>query len=122
MRYRKLTADGDYLLGRGEKDFIKDADSIGQAIKTRLLFLYGEWWEDREKGFPLFQSVIGKRGTAENLHTAELLILETIKNTPGVTGVNDITVCFDSIRRAFSYRASVQTVYSQTILIEEVIA
>ncbi len=121
MRYRKLTADGDYLLGHREKDFIKDIESIGQAIKTRLLFLYGEWWEDTQKGFPLFQSILGKRGTAANLHTAELLILDVIKNTPGVTGVTDITVRFDSGKRTFSYRAKVQTVYSQTIIMEGVI-
>ena len=108
-------------MGHGEKDFTKDIESIKQAIKTRLLFLYGEWWEDGAKGFPLFQSVLGKRGTESNLRTAELLILETIKNTPGVTGATEIKVDFDSVKRRFSYGAKVQTVYSQTIFAEGVI-
>ena len=54
MIYRMLDADGDYVFGRSKHAYLEGVEAVAQAIKTRLLLLYAEWWEDREDGLPLF--------------------------------------------------------------------
>ena len=44
MKYRKLDNNGDYSFGSGFSDFVYDKNAIAQAIKTKILLFYGEWW------------------------------------------------------------------------------
>lgn len=60
MKNRKLTSTGDYSFGNNERDFIQDNEALAQAIKTRILLFYNEWWEDIEAGIPMFQNVLGQ--------------------------------------------------------------
>lgn len=60
MRYRKLTSTGDYSFGNNNRDFIEGNEALAQAIKTRILLFYNEWWEDLESGIPMFQNIIGQ--------------------------------------------------------------
>ena len=53
MKYRKLDENGDYSFGNNSLDFISDADAIAQAIKTKILLFYGEWWENTAIGIPM---------------------------------------------------------------------
>lgn len=46
MIYRRLSKDWDYTFGNGTSNYIKGAEAVAQAIKSRLLLLYGEWWEE----------------------------------------------------------------------------
>lgn len=120
MKYRKLTPDGDYMFGHGMNDFYVDGQAVGQAVKTRLKLLYGEWWEDLTLGVPMFQGIIGRRGTPANVKTAELIISDAIKGTEGVVSIHALNVDYNSVTRRMSYRATIQTEYS-TVDIEEVI-
>ena len=45
MKYRKLTSTGDYSFGNNMNDFVEGSEAIAQAIKTRVLLFYREWWE-----------------------------------------------------------------------------
>ncbi len=54
MIYRKLDENRDYIFGRGKNAYPEGADAVAQAIKSRLLLLYSEWWEDLEDGLPIF--------------------------------------------------------------------
>ena len=62
MRYRALSPTGDFSFGKGGQDYLTGTEAIAQAIRTRLLLLLGEWWEDQEDGLPLFQRILGSRG------------------------------------------------------------
>ena len=67
MRYRRLTATGDYVFGQGSLDYLSDADAAAQAVKTKLKLLLGEWWENTGDGLPLFQQC-RDRGDAGDEH------------------------------------------------------
>jgi hypothetical protein len=112
MKYRRLDPNGDYSFGRGGQDFTQDIDAIAQAIKTKLLLLQGEWWEDTGEGLPLFQHILGVAGNEEGLSGADLLIQERILQTPGVTTIDNYNRTYTD--RAYSVSCDVNTVYGST--------
>lgn len=110
MKYRKLN-NGDYTLGKGEGNFVTGVDAVSQAIKTRLLLLQGEWWEDTNLGLPLFQSILGLPGTPENLHSIDLIIQDQIANTPDVTNILNFESTYEN--RTYSLKCTVETKYGE---------
>lgn len=111
MKYRRLTQDGDYSFGMGLQSFATDAEAVAQAVKTRLLLLYGEWWEDQSQGLPLFQNIIGTR----DIGAVDLLIQDHINNTPGVESIVDYVSELDSTRK-LSISCVINTKYGTTNL------
>lgn len=91
MKYRKQLADGDYSFGNNIQDFLEGQEAIGQAIKTKILLFYGEWWEDISQGIPMFQSVVGQTNKSNVTNALELLLNERVQEVPGVEVVNEIT-------------------------------
>ena len=117
MKYRRLDASGDYSFGRGNQDFVTDAYAVGQAIKTKLLMLQGEWWENTEEGLPLFQHILGSAGTPEALNSADLLIRARILETPGVASISNFERTYQN--RQYAITCDVETIYGETLTISE---
>lgn len=94
MKYRKLTTDGDYSFGTNENDFLTDTDALIQAIQTRLLLFYQEWWEDPNSGIPMFQNIIGQVNSSNITLALKSLVTKRIKEFRQVSNVNfkDITI------------------------------
>ena len=78
IRYRKLDVNDDMEFGRGQQNLTYGLYAVGQAIKTRLRLLKGEWFEDIENGLPLFKNILGQPGTKNNLNIVDSLIKERI--------------------------------------------
>lgn len=91
MKYRKQTKDGDYSFGNNSQDFLSGQEAIAQAIKTKVLLFYGEWWEDISEGIPMFQSIVGQTNKSNVANALELLLNERILEVLGVLVVNEIT-------------------------------
>lgn len=108
MKYRKLV-DGDYSFGNNKNDFVTGTLAVSQAIKTNLLLLYGEWWEDIDKGLPLFLHILGQAGMPQNVQAADLLVRDVISNTPGVTNIKKFTSTYEN--RTYSLTCTVETQY-----------
>ena len=86
MRYRREDDDGDYTFGQGDDTWLVNSpEAVAQAIKTRFLLWYGQWFLDTTEGTPWIQSVLGsksripttslsvsgsskRRGLAQSLH------------------------------------------------------
>ena len=96
MIYRKLDNGGDYSFGRGKQDFVSGVNAVAQSIKTRLLLLVGEWWEDQAEGTPMFQSILGIPGSPENIESADLIIKERILGTPNVTEITAYSSTYEN--------------------------
>lgn len=109
MQYRRLDENGDYSFGRGSQDFVSGTLAVAQAIKTCLLLLEGEWWEDIQEGLPLFQNILGSSGSPESLNGVDLLIQERIARTPGVKNITNYSRTFQD--REYSVTCTVETVY-----------
>jgi hypothetical protein len=112
MKYRRIDLNGDYVFGGGAQNFLTDLDAIRQAVQTRLLLLYGEWWEDLTSGLPLFQSIINQFNVETVKNGAENLISKEILSVEGVQSVKNIEI--DLKLRRFSYYAEIDTIYGET--------
>ena len=110
MRYRNQI--NDYAFGKNEQDFLKDAEAVAQAIKTRLLLLYGEWWEDTENGLPLFENILGTAGTQENKQSIDLLVKDRIIGTKGVTSISSFESSIQN--RQYMLNCTVATQYGNS--------
>ena len=95
MKYRKQTPTGDYSFGNNNQDFVSGQKAIAQAIKTKILLFYGEWWEDISEGIPMFQSIVGQTNKSNVANALELLLNERVLEVPGVEVVNEITATID---------------------------
>lgn len=111
MRYRKLSADGDYTFGNGQENFyINTPEGVGQSVKTRLLLWIGEWFLDIDEGVPYMQAIIGKKTKQE----ADIAIQERILSTEGVTELLDFQSEIDPDTRKISMSCSIDTIYGPT--------
>lgn len=108
MRYRELDQNGDMTFGGNSKNFLKGLPAVVQAIKTRIKLLKGEWWENSEEGFPLFQDVLGKYDELK-IRTG---IVERIQQTPGVLSVSNVEIIFKN--RKLNFNCNVSTIYGNT--------
>lgn len=107
MRYRRLDANGDYTFGGGLADIAHDKEACAQAVKTRLLLLFGEWWERLEEGLPLWQKIIGSR----DIKGAEGHIRDRILGTPHVNHIVYFESFFDNDSRNYVFSAILDTDY-----------
>lgn len=109
MLHRRLDENWDYCFGHGKNDYLSGLEAVAQTIKTRLLLLYGEWWEDQEDGLPLFQKILA--GSARNLEAIDLIFRERIGETEGVLAILRYDSSFGPDRRTYVFEADVETVY-----------
>ncbi len=108
MRYRKLTADGDYSFGNGQLDFFRDEPAaVGQACETRLELWLGEFFLDINEGTPYMQGILGKHSKA----VADLTIQDRVIGTQGLTKVKNFESTVDGDTRAMTVTFSIDTIY-----------
>ncbi|MDQ8034973.1 hypothetical protein CEG14_15540 [Bordetella genomosp. 1] len=113
MRYRKLDAQGDYVFGGQQNDFLRDTPlAVGQAVKTRLALWRGEWFLDVREGMPWREEVLGERRTP----THDAAIRQRILATPGVTEIAGYESRLDPESRRLSVRATLNTLYGSAQL------
>lgn len=112
MIYRALTKDGDYSFGNNEFDFISDIDAIAQAVKTKILLFYGEWWENIGEGIPVFQSLVGQMNPEGLKISSSLLISKRIQEVNGVVSVDRIEVNTED--RTLEFSIDITTTSGQT--------
>lgn len=106
MRYRILSATGDYVFGRSGEFLVNSPQSVAQAIMTRLKLMTGEWFLDTSEGTPYDTQILGY-GTQG---TRDVAIQTRILDTPGVESIEEYTSSVDADRR-MTVTARVQTIY-----------
>ncbi|MCM1059475.1 MAG: hypothetical protein NC452_04200 [Eubacterium sp.] len=111
MRYRKLDENDDYTIGRRD-EMHEGTEAVAQAVKTRLLLLFGEWWENRQDGTPLFEKVLGQRlRVDETPDEIDLVFSERINGTQGVSEITKFESRIDAESRAYTADITIKTVY-----------
>jgi len=116
MRYRREDDDGDYTFGRGDDTWlINSPEAVAQAIKTRFLLWYGQWFLDTTTGTPWIQSVLGK----QKPEIYNMAIRQRILDTAGVDSISDFNTTVDSATRRVSFTATVNTIYGTTTVTSE---
>lgn len=113
MRYRKLTADGDYSFGGSQLDFYRDVpEAVGQAAMTRLLLWLGEWFLNVDEGTPFMLGILGKHSK----EVADITIQDRITNTQGLVDISDYESIYDGETRSLTVNASINTIYGPTVV------
>jgi hypothetical protein len=115
MRYRKLTATGDYSFGHSQGDFyINQPECVAQSIQTRLQLNQGDWFLDTSAGVPWRTKILGKTNNNVSPRTRDLILKTVLLGTTGLA-VNNPLVSFTStqVKRSLSIAATVNTIYTE---------
>ncbi len=111
IRYRKLTADGDYSFGSGQLDFYRDVpEAVAQAAKTRLLLWVGEWFLDITEGTQYMLGILGKHSKT----TADNTIQDRVQKTEGVVNIESYTSEVNPETRKIAASMVLNTIYGPT--------
>lgn len=109
MRYRKLDASGDYTLNT----FLVDTpEAVGQAIKTRLALITGEFWLNTNEGTPWRTQVLGKYTQG----SYDAVLKSRILKTQGVLSIDAYESALNRDTRALTVTATVTTIYGKTTI------
>lgn len=114
--YRTLSPTGDPIRGNGILDFSIDINAVAQAIKTSLLLLQREWWENLSVGTPLFQGILGVANTSNGVG---LILRKRILEVPYVTDVFNLIVVYAGSSRTYTFSCSVQTQFGNLNLVNQ---
>lgn len=116
MRYRREDDDGDYTFGQGDDTWlINSPGTVAQAIKTRFLLWYGQWFLDTTEGTPWIQSVLGK----QKPETYNLAIRQRILETRGVNSIQSFDTTLNTSSRRVVFTATIDTIYGTTTVTSE---
>ena len=115
MRYRKLTADGDYSFGASQLDFYRDVpEAVGQAAQTRLLLWLREWFLDTDEGTPFMLGILGKHPNQKE--RADITIQDRIQGTQGFVDIENYESEINPETRAFTVNVMINTIYGPTLV------
>ena len=118
LKYRKLTSTGDYSFGSGGNDYADGNEAVAQAIKTKLLLFYGEWWENLGEGIPMFQSVLGQTNPETIKSSLSMLVEQRIVEIQEVDSVKNIEIDYDRKNRTISMEVDVTTTSGEIVNVE----
>ncbi|MFU9135776.1 hypothetical protein [Erwinia sp. HDF1-3R] len=116
MKYRREDKDGDYTFGKGDNTFLTDSpEAVAQAIKTRLMLWYGQWFLDTTEGTP-WMNLLSNR---PNDVAVELALRQRILETEGVLEILSFEMSFTATTRRAVVTATVSTRYGTTTVTSE---
>ena len=111
MKVRKLSANGDYVLGHGTTDFLQNTpQAVAQSVMTRLALWQGQWFIDTDEGTPWFQGILGKGDFAESL------VKERILTTQGVLSISEFESILNPDTRSMTITVTIETEYGSANL------
>ena len=113
MRYRKLDANGDYVLGLPNQFWVDQPEGVAQAISTRLKLWQGEWFLDNTVGTPWLQSITGKN--TGGLY--DLALQQVILDTPGVAAITQYSSNLDHPSRVLTVTVTVITNFGAMVTV-----
>ena len=98
---------------------VRGPEAVAQHVRWRLMTFTGEWFLDVDAGVAWLEDILGHR---YNPTLAEAMIKNEVLDTPGVTGINTLSIGYDVGRRDLMVRGmDVATEYDdQTVWIANV--
>jgi hypothetical protein len=104
IQYLRLDADYDPLFDPSAN--LTDLDAVAQAIETRLKLFLGEWWENLNLGYPVFQAILGQLASPSGLTAMQQITQQNIQGGPYVVGTASVTVSYTGGTLSLSYTAT----------------
>lgn len=106
-RVRQIDVDHNWLYGKGQNDYVRGNQAIGQNINTRLNSFLGDCFFDLSAGIDWFNLLGEKNQIALNLAISAVIL-----NTQNVTGILQLSVDLGAVTRNLRVAYKVQTTYS----------
>ena len=106
----------DPIEGANGPVFLSDLDAVAQIIYTTLRLLLGEWWENLDIGFPLFQKLIGASGAPTSQAGVMLVIQQTILSCPYVLQIVSFSFTHNTATMTSTFTAEVSTIFGNLIV------
>jgi hypothetical protein len=100
-----LNSDRDLLIENDDLSIIEGTEEIAQDLDTRLNFWKGEWFLDTRLGTPWLEKVLGQK---PRLIAVKSIVRKVALDTPGVIGLTDLTLEYESTVRTLSISMRVQ--------------
>lgn len=102
MRIRPVDAQGDMMPIQNLSQMKEGGEAVAEIARERLLFYYGEWWEDESVGLriPEFLADTIKKNDVDMVAK---YITSYLSETEGVVGISNVRVEYN--RRRFVYSA-----------------
>lgn len=114
MIFRALDASGDWTLGQGVQNYLRDEDAIELNIKTRLKSFLGDCFWAVEFGIDWFELLGAKNPAAQAaiVLATRLMIAESY----GVVRINSVTAGTDRTTRRVTVTYNIDTIYSRSVV------
>lgn len=115
MRGPKLTTtidldnpvEGDLYLDRGDNPMVDGDEATAQEIRTRLLTIKGEAYEDTREGVPWFEEILIKGPILERVRS---IVRQTIQSVPAVVDVPRVELDLDRATRVLTISWEARTI------------
>ena len=104
MTLRPCDASGDVLPVRASEELLTGPEAVVAALKYRLTFWAGEWWENPEEGNRVLQMMEAARLTAEDGPALVSYFSAYVAECPEVVAVEDAEVALTGRTLTFSCR------------------
>lgn len=105
----------DLLIQERDLVLASDLNWVRQKLKTRLAFIYEEWFLDSTQGIKYFDSIAVKN---PDLSLVDSIIRATILDTDNVTGLLKYTSTFNPAQRSLSVSFKAQTDFGNITMSE----
>jgi hypothetical protein len=118
LRARRLDANHDMTFGRGRANFATGTEATAQRLRTAMLLVLGEWFDDVTAGVPWFPAgdseVRAIMGKSADLSYAEAVLKARILGINGVQSLDSFEIELDHATRKMSATATVTDVDGNT--------
>lgn len=101
MVVRPTDQNGDMMPIAYSSQMLGGAEAVAQVVRQRLMFYFGEWWEDESLGFRLPQ-FLSDGVRQENIEMLAKYISSYVAGTEGVTAVDGTSINMDGRRMFYS--------------------
>ena len=116
MSVRAIDENGDWIFGIGRNAYLSKNAALAQQIRCRLFSFLNDCFFDLEAGVD-WPNLLGGKDPI----SLRLAVASSILNTPGVTGIKQLSTNLDPSTRKLSIVYEAQTVYSTTGLLNLVL-
>ena len=111
LRCRRLDKHGDWTFGNGNQDILDGREAMRQVVFMRLRAFRNEWWEGDRTALPYPGEVIEAYATEQNRRMIDLMIIDRLMDTRGVTEVKSLQSVIKD--RQYQCSCTVATVYGE---------
>ena len=112
---RPVDSTGDILPVLSVSSCLKDSAAVAQLALYRLKLLKGEWWESPSRGCTIMEALMSSRLTEESAERLSADLTAYLRETLGVTAVEDVSWKTDG--RTLQWSCRLRTVFGETEMI-----